>query len=93
MFNFTDALRLAAIFIAYGMAGHMDYEDAVLLDQAQQPRPSSASSDCRPTINSPPGLAGAGVGPLGAGRHPGRPPGPLAYRATEAARPCPASLD
>jgi hypothetical protein len=36
MVHFKNALCLLAMLVAYGIAGRMDYEDAVLLDQAQR---------------------------------------------------------
>ena len=38
MTAFKDVLCLMAIFIAYGIAGRLDYEDAVLLEQITQER-------------------------------------------------------
>lgn len=38
MTSFKDVLCLLAIFIAYGIAGRMDYEDAVRLEQIRQER-------------------------------------------------------
>lgn len=36
MSNFNSVLCLLAILIAYGIAGRMDYDDAVMLEQARQ---------------------------------------------------------
>jgi len=36
MSNFKSVLCLLAILIAYGIAGRMDYDDAVMLEQARQ---------------------------------------------------------
>ena len=36
MVPFKDALCLLAMLVAYGIAGRMDYDDAVMLEQAQQ---------------------------------------------------------
>lgn len=47
-----DALCLLAILFAYGIAGHMDYEDAVMLEQAQRPQRSPAPVDCWSTTTS-----------------------------------------
>ncbi|MDO8770942.1 MAG: hypothetical protein Q7K57_19985 [Burkholderiaceae bacterium] len=52
MSTFKDALCLLAIFIAYGLAGHMDCEDAVMLEEAQRQMLPSASTECWPTDNS-----------------------------------------
>ncbi len=38
MSTFKDLLRLLAIFVAYGIAGRMDYEDAVALEQIVEER-------------------------------------------------------
>lgn len=54
-----DALSLSAIFFAYGITGHMDCEDAVMLEEAQQHQPPSTSRACWPAITSPTGLPAA----------------------------------
>lgn len=61
MSTFKDALCLLAIFIAYGLAGHMDYEDALMLEEAQRQMLPSASTDCWPTNNSLSGNSAARV--------------------------------
>jgi hypothetical protein len=61
MSTFKDVLCLLAIFIAYGLAGHMDYEDAVMLEEAQRQMLPSASTECWPTNNSLPGNSAARV--------------------------------
>lgn len=38
MTTFKDVLCLLAIFIAYGIAGRMDYDDALRLEQIRQQR-------------------------------------------------------
>lgn len=38
MSTFKDLLRLLAIFVAYGITGRMDYEDAVALEQVVEER-------------------------------------------------------
>ena len=38
MTSFKDVLCLLAIFIAYGIVGRLDYEDAVRLEQIRQER-------------------------------------------------------
>lgn len=34
MIHFKDTLRLVAVFMAYGITGHLDHEDEVLLEQS-----------------------------------------------------------
>ena len=53
MFTLKDTLCLLAIFFAYGITGHMDYEDAAMLEATQRPLRTSASADCWPTLSSP----------------------------------------
>lgn len=65
MSTFKDALCLLAIFVAYGIAGHMDYEDAVMLEETQQHLRHSVSTDCWPTIPSPASNSAAQVRHLG----------------------------
>ncbi|MCU7370017.1 hypothetical protein PEC18_03815 [Paucibacter sp. O1-1] len=36
MTHWKDALCLLAIFVAYGLAGHMDYQDAVAMEEAMR---------------------------------------------------------
>ena len=38
MTTFKDVLCLLAIFVAYGIVGRLDYEDAVRLEQTQRER-------------------------------------------------------
>ncbi len=38
MTTFKEALCLLSIFIAYGVTGHLDYEDAVQLEQTRRER-------------------------------------------------------
>ncbi len=38
MSTFKDILRLLVIFVAYGITGRMDYEDAVALEQVVEER-------------------------------------------------------
>lgn len=66
MSTIKDALYLLPILIAYGITGHMDYEDAVMLEETQQHLRRSASTDCGPTIPSPTGNSAAQVRQLGA---------------------------
>jgi hypothetical protein len=48
MVPFKDALCLLAMLFAYGIAGRMDYDDAVMLEQAQQ-APAIACGHGRPS--------------------------------------------
>jgi hypothetical protein len=43
MSTLKDVLCLLAILVAYGIAGRMDYDDAVMHEKAQQ---ASAAADC-----------------------------------------------
>ncbi len=43
MSTLKDALYLLAILVAYGIAGRMDYDDAAMLEEAQQ---ATALADC-----------------------------------------------
>lgn len=52
MTAFKDVLCLMAIFIAYGIAGRLDYEDAVLLEQITQER-QHAEPISNPSPNPP----------------------------------------
>jgi len=68
MFPFKDALCLLAMLVAYGIAGRMDYDDAVMLEQAHQ-APAFACSHVRPSA-SPIAAAGGGAilsGPISDG--------------------------
>lgn len=47
MSTIKDLLFLLAIFVAYGIAGRMDYDDAVMLEQAQRAS-RSARVECAP---------------------------------------------
>ena len=66
MFTLKDTLCLLAIFFAYGITGHMDYEDAVMLEATQRPLRPSASTDCWPTFSSPTNSPASQVHRLGA---------------------------
>ena len=46
MSNFNSVLCLLAILIAYGVAGRMDYDDAVMLEQARQAEVLAADVAC-----------------------------------------------
>jgi hypothetical protein len=60
MVPFKDALCLLAMLVAYGIAGRMDYDDAVMLEQAQQ-EPAFACSHVRPSTEP---IAAAGGGAI-----------------------------
>ena len=49
MTTIKDALCLLSIFIAYGVTGRLDYEDAVQLEQIRQDR---RNADCLQTFPS-----------------------------------------
>jgi|GEM_PF-903976 len=66
MSTLKDALCLLAIFFAYGITGHMDYENAVMLEEIQRYAQPSASTECWPTTTSPTGHPAAQVRHLGA---------------------------
>ncbi|CAM3388023.1 hypothetical protein [Paracidovorax anthurii] len=45
MTHWKDALCLLTIFVAYGLAGHLDYQDALAMEEAlraDMPQPCSA---------------------------------------------------
>lgn len=46
MSTLKEVLCLLAIFVAFGIAGRLDYEDAVMLEEVQQ---APAHADCSPT--------------------------------------------
>lgn len=66
MSTLKDALCLLAIFFAYGITGHMDYEDAVMLEETKQTPRRSASTDCWRAINARTGSPAAQVHHAGA---------------------------
>lgn len=48
MSQWKDALCLLAVFVAYGLAGHLDYQDAVAMEEAMRDVaavPCSATDD------------------------------------------------
>ena len=53
MTAFKDVLCLMAIFIAYGIAGRLDYEDAVLLEQITQERQHAKCLTSIPVVREP----------------------------------------
>lgn len=46
MSTLKDVLCLLAIIVAYGIAGRMDYDDALMLDEAQHQPLQAAQADC-----------------------------------------------
>lgn len=57
MTSWKDAPCLLAILVAYGLAGHLDYQDAVAMEEAMRddmPPPCSA-----PPCSAPPGVTAA----------------------------------
>ena len=50
---FKDVLCLVAIFIAYGIVGRLDYEDAVLLEQIAQERRYAECLASMPLVREP----------------------------------------
>lgn len=89
MSTFKDALCLLAIFFAYGITGHMDYEDAVLLEETQRTLQPSASPDCWPATPSPTGNPVAQVRHLGSDPQSDKPSAPTSDPRPEAIQPCP----
>ena len=53
MTAFKDVLCLMAIFIAYGIAGRLDYEDAVRLEQITQERQHAECLTSMPPVRVP----------------------------------------
>jgi hypothetical protein len=49
MSTLKDVLCLLAIFVAFGIAGRLDYEDAVMLEEVQQ---APAHTGCSPVATS-----------------------------------------
>lgn len=58
MSTVKDVLCLLAIVVAYGIVGRMDYDDAVMLEEAQRQRTAATSNDCAPDVEPPPPAAG-----------------------------------
>ncbi len=61
MSTLKDVLCLLAIVVAYGIAGRMDYDDAVMLDEAQRHPITATSSGCATDVEPP--LPAAGIRP------------------------------
>ena len=53
MTAFKDVLCLMAIFIAYGIAGRLDYEDAVRLEQITRERQHAECLTAMPPVREP----------------------------------------
>ena len=53
MSTFKDVLCLLAIFVLYGIAGRLDYEDAVGLEQIRQERLQAACLTDPPADHGP----------------------------------------
>ena len=53
MTAFKDVLCLLAIFIAYGIVGRLDYEDAVLLERITQERQHAECPTSMPLLREP----------------------------------------
>lgn len=77
MTTFKDILCLLAIFVTYGIAGRMDYEDAVVLEQIVEERDRQ--------IAGCPAIAPA-AGPAGNGNAAGH---LVPISQTEPTEPCP----
>lgn len=91
--TFEDALSLLVIFLAYGVAGHMDYEDAVLQEEIQQRSRHSASTDCWPATPSPTGNSAAPDRRLGSNPRHDDLAKPASDPAPEAIALCPLFID
>ena len=52
MSTIKDFLCLLLVAVCYGIAGRMDYEDAMLLDEAQRHPAPSVDTDCTAAIPS-----------------------------------------
>lgn len=52
MSTFKDILCLLAIFVAYGITGRMDYDDAVMLEDAQRAQQQSTQLGCTMAVTS-----------------------------------------
>lgn len=53
MTAFKDVLGLLAIFVAYGIVGRLDYEDAVVLKQMMQERQHAECPTSMPRVHEP----------------------------------------
>ena len=52
MSTIKDFLCLLLVAVCYGIAGRMDYDDAVLLDEAQRHPAPAVDTDCTAAIPS-----------------------------------------
>ncbi|MDR3368877.1 hypothetical protein [Rhodoferax sp.] len=93
MFPLKDVLCLLAIFIAYGITGHMDDEDAVMLEETQRTLQPSASTDCWPATNSLTGHPATPVRHLGPDSQCDELPDCASGRPPEAIELCPPDID
>lgn len=60
MSQWKDVLCLLAIFLAYGLAGHLDYQDAIAMEEAMRadaPAPCTAPLDAAAQDGPPPSPA------------------------------------
>lgn len=64
MTTFKDLLCLLVIFVAYGITGHMDYEDAVALEQVVEERDRLIAECPAIRLEAPPGGDGSAEGCL-----------------------------
>ena len=46
MSTIKDFLRLLLVVVCYGVAGRMDYDDALILEEAQRHQASAINADC-----------------------------------------------
>lgn len=61
MSTLKDVLCLLAIVVAYGISGRMDYDDAVMLEEAQRQPIAATSNNCATDVEPP--LPAAGIRP------------------------------
>lgn len=57
MSQWKDVLCLLAIFLAYGLAGHLDYQDAIAMEEAMRadaPAPCATPLDAAAQDGAPP---------------------------------------
>jgi hypothetical protein len=59
MTEWKDVLCLLAIFMAYGFSGHLDYQDAIAMEEAMR-------EDTPPHCSAPSGAEAEGTPPLAA---------------------------
>lgn len=90
--NLKDVLCLLAIFVAYGITGHMDYEDAVMLEETQRSLRPSAFTECWPAIPSPAGKPATQVRHLGPEPPQDIPSEPASGTSPDPNEPCPSII-